>query len=229
MGIPSAAMGLDPKHHWFDPAIDSYVAAHTAQPDELQRELIAETAERTAGRAGMQVSADEGALLALFVGITGARNVVEVGTFTGYSSLCIARALPPGGRLLCCDVSEEWTAIARRYWTDAAVADRITLRVAPAIQTLRDLPIDDPIDLAFIDADKTGYASYYDELLRRMRPSGVILVDNTLWSGRVLPGVEADDADTLALREFNEMVATDGRVESYILPVADGLTVIRKR
>jgi caffeoyl-CoA O-methyltransferase len=222
-------MGLDPKHHWFDPAIDRYVAAHTAQPDELQRELIAETAERTAGRAGMQVSADEGALLALFVGITGARHVVEVGTFTGYSSLCMARALPPGGRLLCCDVSEEWTAIARRYWTDAGVADRITLRVAPAIQTLRDLPIDDPIDLAFIDADKTGYASYYEELLRRLRPSGVILVDNTLWSGRVLPGAEGDDDDTVALRAFNEMVAADGRVESYILPVADGLTVIRKR
>jgi caffeoyl-CoA O-methyltransferase len=203
--------------------------AHTAQPDDLQRALITETAERTGRAAGMQVSADQGALLALFVGITGARHVVEVGTFTGYSSLCMARALPAGGRLLCCDVSEEWTAIARRYWFDAGVSDRITLRVAPALQTLRDLPLDDPIDLAFIDADKTGYAAYYEEILTRLRPSGVILVDNTLWSGRVLDGNDDGDPDTAALRAFNDMVAADGRVESYLLPVADGVTVIRKR
>ena len=222
-------MGFDSKSPWIDATISSYVAAHTAQPDELQRELIAETAERTGRSAGMQVAADQGALLALFVGLVGARNVVEVGTFTGYSSLSMARALPVGGRLLCCDVSEEWTAIARRYWADAGVTDRITLRVAPALQTLRDLPHDDPIDLAFIDADKTGYAAYYEEILARLRPSGVILVDNTLWSGRVLDGNDDGDPDTAALRAFNDMVAADGRVESYLLPVADGLTVIRKR
>ena len=221
-------MGFDSKSNWLDPAISAYIAAHTTQPDSLQRALIAETAERTGRAAGMQVSADQGALLALFVGILGARNVVEVGTFTGYSSLCMARALPSGGRLLCCDISEEWTAVARRYWADAAVADRITLRVGPAVQTLRDLPTDDPIDLAFIDADKTGYASYYEELLGRMRRGGVILVDNTLWSGRVLDDADTS-ADTVALRDFNDMVAADGRVESYLLPVADGLTVIRRR
>ncbi|MFT3854775.1 MAG: class I SAM-dependent methyltransferase [Ilumatobacteraceae bacterium] len=221
-------MGFDPKNDWIDPAISAYVIAHTAQPDELQRALIAETAERTGRAAGMQVSADQGALLALFVGITGARRVVEVGTFTGYSSLCMARALPPGGHLLCCDVSEEWTAIARRYWHDAGVTDRITLRVAPALQTLRDLPADEPIDLAFVDADKTGYTAYYEEILGRMRAGGVILVDNTLWSGRILDDAD-QDADTVALRAFNAAVAADHRVESYLLPVADGLTVIRKR
>jgi len=221
-------MGFDPKNDWFDPAVSAYVGAHTAQPDELQRALIVETAERTGNRAGMQVSADQGSLLALFVGLTGARHVVEVGTFTGYSSLAMARALPPGGRLLCCDVSEEWTGIARRYWADAGVSDRITLRIAPAIQTLRDLPLDDPIDLAFIDADKTGYAAYYEEILTRMRSGGVILVDNTLWSRRIFDDADQTD-DTVALRAFNDMVTADHRVESYLLPVADGLTVIRKR
>lgn len=222
-------MGLDPKNDWLDPAIHAYVAAHTARPDPVQLALIEETAQRTGRAAGMQVAADQGALLALFVGIVGARNVVEVGTFTGYSSLCMARALPAGGRLLCCDVSEEWTSIARRYWADGGVADRITLRAALAIETLRALPTDEPVDLAFIDADKTGYASYYEELLARLRPSGVILVDNTLWSGRVLEAHEDDGADTTALRAFNDMVVADDRAESYILPVADGLTVIRKR
>jgi caffeoyl-CoA O-methyltransferase len=221
-------MGFDSKSNWLDPAISAYIAAHTAQPDSLQRALIAETAERTGRSSGMQVSADQGSLLALFVGIVGARNVVEVGTFTGYSSLAMARALPTGGRLLCCDVSEEWTAVARRYWAEAGVADRITLRIAPALQTLRDLPFDDPIDLAFIDADKTGYASYYEEILDRMRSGGVILVDNTLWSGRILDDSDAT-ADTVALRAFNQMVVADHRVESYLLPVADGLTLIRKR
>ena len=222
-------MGFKPKNHWLDPAIGAYVAAHTTQPDAVQRALIVETEERTGKAAGMQIAADQGVVLSLFVGISGARNVVEVGTFTGYSSLCIARALPPGGRLLCCDVSTEWTDIARRYWQQAGVADRITLRIAPALETLRNLPVDgDQIDMAFIDADKPGYASYYEEILDRMRPNGVILVDNTLWSGRVLAEPAFDDADTAAMQGFNEMVHVDARVESYILPISDGLTVIRK-
>ncbi len=222
-------MGFDPKNDWLDPAIGAYVAAHTTQPDEVQRALITETAERTGRAAGMQIAADQGAVLSLFVGILSARNVVEVGTFTGYSSLCMARALPEGGRLLCCDVSEEWTSIARRYWAMAGVEDRITLRLAPGVETLRALPVDEPVDLAFIDADKGGYASYYAELLPRLRPNGVILVDNTLWSGKVLEPAAAGDADTAALQAFNDMVTADARVESYILPIADGLTVIRKR
>jgi predicted O-methyltransferase YrrM len=214
---------------WLDPAISAYIAARTTPPDDIQRALIAETKERTGARAIMQVSPDQGALLSLFVGLIGARNVVEVGTFTGYSALAMARALPPGGRLLCCDVSEEWTSIGQRYWEQAGVADRITLRIAPAIETLRALPADDPIDLAFIDADKTGYAAYYEELLGRVRQNGLILVDNTLWSGEVVAPAAADNGDTAALQAFNDMVAADDRVESYILPVSDGLTVIRKR
>ena len=214
---------------WLDSAISAYISARITPPDEIQQALIAETRERTGSRSVMQISPDQGVLLSLFVGLTGARHVVEVGTFTGYSALVMARALPPGGRLLCCDVSEEWTSIGRRFWEQAGVADRITLRIAPAIETLRALPSDDPIDLAFIDADKTGYAAYFEELLSRLRPNGLILVDNTLWSGAVLEPAGTDDRDTAALQAFNDMVAADRRVESYILPVSDGLTVIRKR
>lgn len=221
-------MRTNPETYWIDPGVDAYVAAHSTPPDAVQQALIAETIERTGGRATMQVSPDQGALLALFVGICRARFVVEVGTFTGYSSLSMARALPVGGRLLCCDVSTEWTDVARRYWEQAGVADRIELRIAPAIETLRALPTDEAIDMAFVDADKGGYAAYYEEILRRLRPSGVILVDNVLWSGRVVDGAH-HDPDTDALRAFNEMVNDDARVESYILPIADGLTVIRKR
>lgn len=214
---------------WLDDSIASYVAQHAQQPDDLQRELIAETTDHAGDWAGMQISPDQGALLALFVGLTAARYVVEVGTFTGYSSLAMARALPDDGRMLCCDISDEWTAIARRYWERAGVADRITLRIAPAMETLHALPLDDPIDLAFLDADKTGYAAYYEELLVRLRPNGVLLVDNTLWSGRVTEPPAAGDEDTFALQAFNDRVAGDQRVESYILPIGDGLTVIRKR
>lgn len=214
---------------WLDASIATYIAQHAAQPDELQLALIAETAERTGDLAGMQISPDQGALLALFVGLSAARNVVEVGTFTGYSALAMARALPEDGRLLCCDVSKEWTDIARRYWELAGVADRITLRLAPAIETLHALPIDEPIDLAYLDADKTGYAAYYEEVLVRLRPNGVILVDNTLWSGKVARPPAPGDEDTFALQAFNDRVAADQRVESYLLPIGDGLTLIRKR
>ena len=213
---------------WLDPAVSAYIAERTAQPDALQQALIAETTEVTGQWAMMQISADQGALLGLFVGLTGARNVVEIGTFTGYSALAMARALPPDGRLVCCDVSEKWTAVARRYWQEAGVEDRITLRIAPALDTLRDLPLDDPIDLAFIDAEKSEYAAYYEELLPRLRPNGVLLVDNTLWSGRVVEPA-GDDERTAAVQAFNDMVAADGRVESYILPVGDGVTLVRKR
>jgi hypothetical protein len=144
------------------------------------------------------------------------------------TALCIARGLADGGRLLCCDVSEEWTAIGREAWKRAGVDDRIDLEIAPAIETLRGLPADEPIDLAFVDADKGGYVSYYQELLPRLRTNGVILVDNTLWSGAVVDEARTDD-DTKAIREFNDMVAADARVESTILTIGDGLTLIRKR
>jgi caffeoyl-CoA O-methyltransferase len=212
---------------WLDPVIARYVAARTEAPDEVLADLIRETSEATGDRAGMQIAPDQGALLSLLVRLVGVQQAVEVGTFTGYSSICIARALAPGGSLLCCDVSEHWTDIARRAWDRAGVADRIELRLAPALDTLGALPADHAIDFAFIDADKGRYLAYYSELLERLRPGGLICADNTLWSGAVAH--ETDDADTAALQEFNDHVAADTRVESYILPVADGLTLIRKR
>jgi caffeoyl-CoA O-methyltransferase len=158
----------------------------------------------------------------------GARRAIEVGTFTGYSSICIARGLPPDGRLLCCDVSEEWTALARRFWEKAGVADRIELRLAPAAETLRALPEDPVFDLAFLDADKPGYPVYYEEILRRLRPGGVILADNVLWMGRVADPA-ADDPQTAAIRAFNAQVAGDPRVDCVMIPLSDGLTLLRKR
>jgi len=153
---------------------------------------------------------------------------VEVGTFTGYSALCLARALPEDGRLLCLDVSEEWTSIGRRAWEKAGVDGKIELRIAPALDSLRALPETEQFDMAFIDADKPNYGGYYAELLPRVRTNGLILVDNVLWSGAVVdPG--RDDENTVAIRAFNDLVAADDRVESTILAVSDGLTLIRKR
>ena len=207
--------------------IAAYIGAHAAGPDDVLRDLQRRTAEL--GRAAaMQVSSEEGALLTLLTRLVGAANAVEVGTFTGYSSVCIARGLAPGGHLLCCDVSEEYTALARDAWAAAGLDDRIELRIAPALDTLRALPTDAPIDLAFIDADKPSYTAYYDELVPRIRAGGVVLVDNTLWSGRVTDPA-ADDESTVAIRAFNDHVTADDRVESCILPVSDGLTLIRKR
>jgi caffeoyl-CoA O-methyltransferase len=208
------------------PEIASYIAERTAAPDDVLTRLQTRTAEL--GRAaGMQIGADQGALLTLLTRLIGARSAVEVGTFTGFSSISIARGLADGGHLLCCDVSEEFTAIARDAWVEAGLTDVIELRIAPAIETLRALPPEATIDLVFIDADKGGYASYFDELLPRVRPGGLLLVDNTLWSGRVVDDT-ADDADTLAIKAFNDKIAADDRVESYLLPIGDGLTLIRK-
>ena len=209
------------------PEIALYIAERTAPPDAV----LADLQERTRGlgrAAGMQIGADQGALLTMLTRLVGARRAVEVGTFTGYSSICIARGLAPGGSLLCCDVSEEYTAIAKEAWADAGLTDVIELRIAPAIETLRALPADPTIDLVFIDADKGGYASYFDELLPRVRPNGLLLVDNTLWSGRVVDAAATDD-DTVAIKAFNDKVAADDRVESYLLPIGDGLTFIRKQ
>lgn len=221
---------------WLDPAIARYVAERTTQPDDVLRDLAAETAEATGELAIMQISPDQGALMGLLTALVGAERAIEVGTFTGYSAICVARALRPGGRLLCCDVSEEWTTIARRAWERAGLADRIELRLGPALETLRALPLapgadetfDQMFDVAFVDADKQNYLGYYEELVPRLRPGGLLCADNTLWSGAVVDP-HADDDDTVALRRFNDHVAGDDRVESYILPVADGLTLIRKR
>jgi caffeoyl-CoA O-methyltransferase len=176
----------------------------------------------------MQISPEQGAFMTLLVQAIGARDAVEVGTFTGYSSIAIARGLPDDGHLLCCDVNEEWTAIARRSWEAAGVGHKIELRLAPALDTLRALPSEEQFDLAFVDADKPSYAAYYEELLARMRRNGLILVDNTLWSGAVV-GDTADDESTVALRAFNDLVAADHRVDVALLTLGDGLTLIRKR
>jgi caffeoyl-CoA O-methyltransferase len=213
---------------WLDPEIARYVAARCEPPDNVLADLALETERSTGDRAGMQIAPDQGALLGLLVRLVGARSAVEVGTFTGYSSICIARALAPGGRLLCCDVSEHWTAIARRAWERAGLSDRIELHLAPALDTLRSLPTEATIDFAFIDADKGRYGVYFDELVTRIRPGGLICIDNTLWSGQVIDAA-VDDAETEAIRAFNDKVAGDERVESWILPIADGLTLARVR
>ncbi len=207
--------------------LHDYLVAHGTPPDEVQRELIEETAA-LGDISGMQIAPEQGALMTILTRLIGARRAIEVGTFTGYSALAIARGLPADGHLLCCDVSEEWTAIARRAWRRAGVADRIELRIAPAVETLQSLPPDPIVDLAFIDADKPSYPIYYEELLLRLRPGGALLVDNVLWSGAVIdPGDTSEN--TKAIRAFNEMVAGDDRVDVVVLPIADGLTIARKR
>jgi len=217
-----------PKSFFLSPEIHEYLLQHAMPVDDVQQWLIDETSTRVSDFSMMQIAPEQGAFMTMFTRIAGVRRAVEVGTFTGYSALCIARGLEDGGRLLCCDISEEWTAIGREAWKRAGVDDRIDLEIAPAIETLRALAEDEPIDLAFVDADKGGYAAYYDELLPRLRTNGVILVDNTLWSGSVIDTSRTDD-DTKAIRAFNDMVAADDRVESVILTIGDGLTLIRKR
>jgi caffeoyl-CoA O-methyltransferase len=215
-----------PKSFQLSPEIHAYLVDHGSPPDEVQRELIEQTSA-LGPVAMMQIAPEQGAFLELLVRLTGVQRAVEVGTFTGYSALCIARGLAPGGRLLCCDVNDEWTSIGRAAWKRAGVDDRIDLRLAPAAETLGALPSTAEIDFAFIDADKGGYAVYYEALLPRLRPGGLIVVDNVLWSGRVVDET-ADDADTLAIRSFNDHVAADRRVLSVMLPVADGLTLAWK-
>jgi caffeoyl-CoA O-methyltransferase len=217
---------MSPRSALISAELFDYVAAHAPEPDQVLRDLAADTAAMGAV-SGMQIAPDQGAFMGLLARLVGVRFAVEVGTFTGYSSICLARALSPGGQLLCCDVSEDYTAVARKYWERAGVADRIELRIAPAAETLAALPEDRPIDFAFIDADKTGYLGYWELIVPRLRPGGVVLVDNVLWSGKVVDPAAAD-ADTVALRAFNDRVSADERVEAVLLPVADGLTLARK-
>ncbi len=198
------------------------------EPDILRR-----LREETQGmpRHNMQIAPEQGAFMSLLVELTGARRYLEVGTFTGYSALAVALALPPDGHLLCCDVSEEWTAVARRYWAEAGVGERVELRLAPAVETLDTLVAEgaeNSYDLAFVDADKVNYGAYYERLLRLVRPGGVIMFDNVLWDGKVADPA-ADDEDTVALRELNERLAHDNRISIAMLPLADGLTLARKR
>ena len=176
----------------------------------------------------MQIAPEQGAFMTWLARTLGAERVVEVGTFTGYSTLCLARGLPENGRVLALDVSAEWTAIGRRHWEQAGVAHKIELRIGPAADALRALPREPAFDLAFIDADKTGYAGYVEEILPRLRTGGVILVDNVLWGGAVVDATR-QDKDTLAIRAFNAAMATDPRVDAVMIPLSDGLTLLRKR
>jgi predicted O-methyltransferase YrrM len=209
--------------------IVSYAAAHGMHPDDVLRSLIDATAEKVGDHAMMQIGIDQGAFMSVLAATLRPKFAVEVGTFTGYSALCVARGLADGGRLLCCDINEEWTAIGRDHWQMAGVDDRIDLVIAPALDTLRALPDQPAIDFAFIDADKPGYRAYYEEILSRLAPQGLILVDNTLWSGQVLADSGADDENTIVLRAFNDFVAADERVDAAQLTVGDGITMICRR
>ena len=211
-----------------DPAVSDYLLTHCTAPDALLRELATETARDFPGPAGMQVSHDEGELLTMLTRLVGARRAVEVGVFTGYSSICIARGLRPGGHLLACDVNPEWTSVARRYWKRAGLEERIELRLGPALDTLRALPAEPVLDLAFIDADKGNYPLYYEELVTRLRPGGLVILDNVLQAGEVTnPATRCDEA--VAMRRMNDIIVGDVRVESVMLPVRDGVTLARKR
>jgi len=208
--------------------LNAYLTAHSSPPDAILRELAGETAERFPNETGLQIAPEEGTFLTLLTRIAGARSAIEVGTFTGYSSICIARGLAAGGRLVCCDISEEWTSVARKYWEKAGLADRIELRLGPALGTLRALPAAGSFDLAFIDADKLSYPDYWLELVPRVRSGGVICVDNTFSHGRVLDAGN-DNPSVIAVRDMNDQAAADDRVELVMLPIGDGLTVARRR
>jgi caffeoyl-CoA O-methyltransferase len=209
------------------PEIAAYIDTHSAPLDDILRDLTTETAE-LGGISTMQSAREVGGLLTFLARLVGAQQAIEVGTFTGYSAICIARGLASDGRLVCCDVSEEWTAIARKYWERAGLDDRIELRLGPAADTLAALPERPTYDLAYIDADKGGYRSYVELLYPRLRQGGIVAVDNVLWSGRVTdPSI--DDDDTLAIRAFNDAVAADARWDCEMVGIGDGLTLLRKR
>jgi caffeoyl-CoA O-methyltransferase len=209
------------------PELYDYVVGHGNNSDPVRRELSEETA-KLGPISRMEIAVEQGTFMGILAAAIGAKSAVEVGTFTGYSALCVARALPSNGQLLCCDVSEEWTAIARRYWEKAGVAHKITLKIGPALETLRALPESNCFDIGFIDADKGNYRHYYEEILKRMRENGLILLDNVLWGGGVLNQNDTSE-DTRAIRELNDFITGDGRVEAVMLPIADGLTIARKR
>ncbi|RQX08808.1 O-methyltransferase [Micromonospora inaquosa] len=206
--------------------LHAYLVAHGSPPDEIIRDLAEETRSVLPEHATMQVAPEQAAFLTFLTRLLDVRQAVEVGTFTGLSSLAIARGLPQGGRLTCFDISEEFTDIARRYWARAGVQDLIDLRIGPAADGLRELPHERHLDFAFIDADKTGYPIYWSELVPRMRPGGVIAVDNVLRGGRVIAPQDAGDR---AIAAFNDEVIADVRVDPVMLPIADGLTLARVR
>src|SRR3954452_20025339 len=209
------------------------LAAYVLDVGTREPGVLARLREETAAlpEHSMQIAPEQGAFLALLVELTGARRCLEIGTFTGYSSTAVAMVLPEDGRIVCCDVSEAWTSMARRYWDEAGVARKIDLRIAPATETLDGLLADGAeatYDFAFVDADKTGYDGYYERLLRLVRPGGLIALDNMLWGGRVLDQ-DAEDQDTRALQALNRKLSGDDRISLCLLPMADGVTLARRR
>ena len=208
--------------------LNAYLLAHSSPPDAVLRELANETADLFPAETSLPIAPEQGTLMTLLTQLSGATSAIEIGTFTGYSSICIARGLAPGGRLLCCDVSEEWTDVARKYWEKAGLAERIELRLGPAIGTLRSLPDEEQFDLAFIDADKGGYLAYWREVVPRVRSGGLIMVDNTFSHGRVIDAGN-DNPLVIAVRDFNDHAAADDRVDLVMIPIGDGLTLARKK
>jgi predicted O-methyltransferase YrrM len=204
--------------------IARYVLEHSVREPQILRELRAATA--SVPHSGMQIGADQGQFMALLVQAIGARRCLEIGTYTGYSALAVALALPEDGRIVCCDISEEWTAIAQRFWKKAGMEHKIELRLAPALETLKNLK--GPFDFVFIDADKGNYENYYEGCLPLVRRGGIIAVDNTLWSGWVADAKRRDD-DTRALRAFNDKLHRDERVALSLLPLGDGVTLALKK
>jgi caffeoyl-CoA O-methyltransferase len=216
------------KSFFLSDELQSYLVASSTPIDDVLRDLREETAA-LGGYAQMQIASEQGAFLTSLAATMGAQRIVEIGTFTGYSSICLARGLAPGGRLECFDVSEEWTEVARRYWQRAGLADQIMLTIGPAAETLAGLASEPPVDLAFIDADKTGYPAYVEALLPKLRTGGVLLLDNTLRGGSVLPSARnGQDESTRAIVDLNAALAADDRVATVLLPIADGLTMVRK-
>ncbi len=220
---------MSSQHIQVTDALVDYIRSVSHPEPDLLRRLREETAADPMAR--MQITPEQGWLLRLLIGLTGARRTIEVGVFTGYSSTCVAMALPEDGRITACDISDTWTSVARRYWREAGVEQKIDLRLAPAGETLSGLLKDGKagsFDFAFIDADKTGYAAYYDLCFELLRPGGLIAVDNTLWYAKVIDD-SVQDEDTVALRAFNRKLAADMRIDLIVLPVGDGLTLARKK
>ncbi len=208
--------------------LHAYVVEHGTPPDDVLQRLAARTREEAGPWARMQIAPEQGALLTWLTRVLNARHALEIGTFTGYSAISIARGLPDDGRLICLDISEEWTSIGRAAWAEAGLADRIELRLGAAADSLANIDPEEHFDLVFIDADKTGYEQYLELVHERLRPGGVVLVDNVFRNGRVIDN-DADDADTVAIRAFNRARTRDDRWDTVMLPIADGLTMLRKR
>ncbi|GAA0229685.1 O-methyltransferase [Cryptosporangium japonicum] len=215
------------RNEWMPEELHDYTIAIGPPLDDVARDLIAETGERFPGPAQIQIPPEQSGFLTLVTQLVGARSALEVGTFTGFSSLAIARGLPADGRLLCLDVNEEWTSVAQRYWERAGVADRIDLRIGPALDSLRALPAEPFLDLVFLDADKENYLAYWEELVPRVRPGGVLLVDNVFFHLSVLEEAPTRPGGA-AVKAFNRRVRDDPRVTHAVLPLGDGVTMARR-